>query len=133
MNLPLRLSTQLVQRSENWQTEADQSAAVGGRPVGMRVRMQVLRVAVSIVLLVGVFFLVSVYYDTAQILHDLRRLSVPTLAIITVGLFANTLAAVLRFKVIATEIKHPIPFRRAMMAVGAGSLAGALFFQLPDN
>ena len=130
MNLPLRLSTQLVQRSENWQTEADQSAAVGGRPVGVRVRMQVLKVAVSIVLLVGVFFLVSVYYDTAQILHDLRRLSVPTLAIITVGLFANTLAAVLRFKVIATEIKHPITFRRAMTAVGAGSLAGALFFQI---
>ena len=95
-----------------------------------RIHMQVLKAAVSIVLLVGAIFLVSRYYDISQIFQGARRFSVAALGIIILALFASTLAAVLRFKVIAAEINHPITFRRAMAVVGASSIAGAVFFQI---
>ena len=92
--------------------------------------MQMLKAAVSIVLFGGVVGLVSFYYDMAEILSDARSLSFGTLSIIIIALIANSFAAVLRFQVIATEIKHPIQLRRAMAVVSAGSLAGAVFFQV---
>ena len=46
------------------------------------------------------------------------------------SLLANAFAAAWRFHVVATDTGHPIGYRRAMAAVGAGSLAGAAFFQL---
>ena len=130
MSLQTRFSTQLIPGGENCSSEVSQSAPGGRRSGGLRIYLQLLKVAVSIVLLGGVIFLVSFYYDISQVFHDLRRLSIATIGTIVFALFANTLAAVLRFKVIAKEIKHPITFRRAMAVVGAGSVAGAIFFQI---
>ncbi len=92
--------------------------------------MKVLKAAVSIALLVGVVVLVGYYYDLSEILSDIRSLSVGAVGLFFVALFANAFAAVLRFKIIASEIEHPIGFRRAMAAVSAGTLAGAVFFQI---
>jgi hypothetical protein len=92
--------------------------------------MRVLKSAVSFALLVGVVLLVGFYYDVSEFSDDIRALSIGALGAILFALLANAFAAVLRFKVIASEIEHPITFRRAMAAVSAGSLAGALFFQI---
>lgn len=91
---------------------------------------QVLKATVSIALLFGVVILVGYYYDTSEILTDIRALSIGVVGLFFVALFANAFAAVLRFKIIAAEIEHPIGFRRAMAAVSAGTLAGAIFFQI---
>ena len=53
-------------------------------------RMQVLKTAISIVLLAGVFFLVVYYYDTSELLDDARGLSVATIGMIVIALLANT-------------------------------------------
>ena len=92
--------------------------------------MHALKAAVSVALLVMVIALVAINYDTAQVFQDIRGLSPAIMALIAAALLANALAAVLRFQVIATEVRHPIGFRRAMAVVGAGSLGGAVFFQL---
>jgi len=92
--------------------------------------MQIVKAAVSIALLLGVVVLVGYYYDTSEILSDIRALSVGAIGLFFVALFANAFAAVFRFKIIAGEIEHPIGFRRAMAAVSAGTLAGAIFFQI---
>lgn len=92
--------------------------------------MRFLKASISIVLLIGVVLFVGFYYDTSEIFDDFRAISAGGVAAIFVALLANALAAVLRFKIIADEIEHPITFRRAMAAVSAGSLAGALFFQI---
>jgi hypothetical protein len=92
--------------------------------------MPLLKALISIVLLVAVVVFVSLYYDTAEILNDFRALSVGGIVAVFGALIANALAAVARFKIIADEIEHPITFRRSMAAVSAGSLAGALFFQI---
>ena len=70
------------------------------------------------------------FYGVSEVLDDVRALSVAALSAIFIALLANAFAAVLRFKIIATEIEYPITFRRAVAAVSAGSLAGALFFQI---
>ncbi len=128
MSLQTQFTAPLIQRNEDWLSEKNLSASSKSRSVASS--MQVLKAAISIVLLAGVFFLVVYYYDTSELLADARGLSVATIGMIIIALLANTLAAVLRFKVIATDIKHPIHFRRAMAIVGAGSLAGAIFFQI---
>ena len=92
--------------------------------------MHVLKATISIVLLVAVISLVGFYYDTSKILYDIRKLSVLTVAFIIAALLSNSLAGVLRFKIIAAEIEHPIGFRRAMAVVGSGGLAGTMFFQI---
>ncbi|HUL88137.1 MAG TPA: lysylphosphatidylglycerol synthase transmembrane domain-containing protein, partial [Pseudolabrys sp.] len=92
--------------------------------------MKVVKPAVSVVLLVGVIFLVGYYYGTAEIFDDIRALSTGAISAILFVLLANAFAAVLRFKVIAAEVEHPITFRRAMAVVSTGSLAGAIFFQI---
>ena len=92
--------------------------------------MQIFKAVVSIALLVGVVSLVGSYYGLSEIFDDFRALSIGTIGAIIIALLANAFAAVLRFKVIASEIKHPIGFRPAMAAVAAGSLAGAVFFQI---
>ena len=74
--------------------------------------------------------LVGYYYGLSEIYDDFRALSIWSLGAVFVALLANAFSAVFRFKVIANEIKHPIGFRSAMAAVAAGSIAGALFFQI---
>ncbi len=130
MSLQAQFTAPLIQANEGWPSEKKIDAGAKSRSAASSMRMQVLKTAISIVLLAGVFFLVFYYYDTSELLADARGLSVATIGMIVIALLANTLAAVLRFKVIATEIKHPIHFRRAMAIVGAGSLAGAIFFQI---
>jgi uncharacterized membrane protein YbhN (UPF0104 family) len=92
--------------------------------------MQALKAAVSVALLVAVIAFVAVNYDAAKVLQDIRGLSPAIVTLVAAALLANALAAVLRFQMIATEVRHPIAFRRAMAVVGAGNLAGAVFFQL---
>ena len=127
MSLQAQFSPTLICESENSQSEKALNGSVAAAP---HIRTQALKVAISVFLLVGIILLVGFYFNTAQILRDLRRLSGATAAIVFIALFANVLLAVLRFKVIATQIKHPITFRRAMAVVGAGSLGGVIFFQI---
>ena len=89
-----------------------------------------MRAAVSIVLFGTVVALVVRYYGVGDALDGVRKLSPLTVSVIVAALLANALAAALRFEVIAAFTGHPIGFRRAMAAVGAGSLAGAIFFQI---
>ena len=70
--------------------------------------MQFIKVAISIVLLVGVVALVGMFYGISEVVDDVRALSVAALSAVLIALLANALAAVLRFKIIATEIEYPI-------------------------
>jgi len=88
------------------------------------------KAAISILLLATVTAAVGYQYGFTSILDHVRLLSAPVIGTIVVGLLANAMLAVLRFKVLAADAGHPIGLRRAMAAVGAGSLAGAMFFQL---
>jgi uncharacterized membrane protein YbhN (UPF0104 family) len=93
--------------------------------------MLALKAAISVALLLCVFWLVTFHYDTAEILLDVRGLSPSILGVVVLALLANVFAAVLRFQVIAADVNHrPVAFRRAMAVVSAGSLAGAIFFQI---
>ena len=56
-----------------------------------------------------------------------------TIGLVAISLFANALAAALRFKVVAAQTGHPVRFRHAMTTVGASTLAGVLFFQFAGN
>lgn len=92
--------------------------------------MLAFKAAVSILLLAAVTAVVGYRYGFTGIVENVQQLSMPVIGIIVAGLLANAMVAVLRFKVLASDAGHPIGLRRAMAAVGAGSLAGALFFQL---
>jgi hypothetical protein len=130
MRLQTQFSAQSIEANDNWRSAENLSVTARSRSVASAMHMQVLKAAVSIALLVGVVVLVGFYYDTSEIFDNIRALSIGAVSAILVALLANAFAAVLRFKIIATEIKHPIEFRQAMAAVSAGSLAGALFFQI---
>jgi uncharacterized membrane protein YbhN (UPF0104 family) len=88
------------------------------------------KVSISLTLLVAALVLIASNYDLSAIISDLRRLSIGTLATVALAFLANALIAVLRFKVIAADMGHQVSFRNSMAAVSAGTLAGALFFQL---
>jgi uncharacterized membrane protein YbhN (UPF0104 family) len=93
--------------------------------------MLALKAAISVALLLCVFWLVTFHYDTSEILLDVRGLSPPILGVVVLALLANVFAAVLRFQVVATDINgRSVAFRRAMAVVSAGNLAGAIFFQI---
>jgi len=88
--------------------------------------MLALKAAISVALLLCVFWLVTFHYDTAEILLDVRGLSPSILGVVVLALLANVFAAVLRFQVIAADInRRPVALRQAMAVVSAGSLAGA--------
>ncbi|HTM74581.1 MAG TPA: hypothetical protein VL198_15245, partial [Pseudolabrys sp.] len=63
--------------------------------------MLALKAAISVALLLCVFWLVTFHYDTAEILLDVRGLSPSILGVVVLALLANVFAAVLRFQVIA--------------------------------
>ena len=130
MSVQSEVSAPLTQRSETWPAKKESSAGSDGRPAAARPRIQFIKVATSTVLLVGVVALVGMFYGVSEVLEDVRTISIASLSAIFIALLANAFAAVLRFKIIATEIEYPITFRRAVAAVSAGSLAGALFFQI---
>ena len=117
----------LAYGNENWPSSR---STTDGRPVGLSLHIQALKVIISVGLLAGVILLVGFYYDTSEILGDMRGLSAGSVGIILIALLANALVAAFRFKVLAKEINHPISFGRAMAVVGGGSLAGAIFFQI---
>ena len=130
MSLQSQFTTPLIERSEDWLSEEKSNANSNNRSAASSMYMRVIKPAVSVVLLVGVIFLVGFYYGTAEIFDDIRALSLGALSAILFALFGNAFAAVLRFKVIAGEIEHPVALRRAMAIVSAGNLAGAIFFQI---
>ena len=93
-------------------------------------RFGVVRSIVSIVLLgFGVGWVVH-HYGLQNVFDGAKKLSPLSISFVFLALLANAFAAALRFKVVANSTGHPVRFRHAMAAVGAGSLAGALFFQL---
>lgn len=93
-------------------------------------RIGVIRSIVSIVLLgVGVGWAAH-FYGLHNVLEGAKKLSPLSIFLVFSALLANAFAAALRFKVVANSTGHPVRFRHAMAAVGAGSLAGALFFQI---
>jgi len=130
MSLQTQFTAPSVDESDDWLPEQKPSANSNRRHVASPMYMKVVKPAVSVVLLVGVIFLVGYYYGTAEIFDDIRALSTGAISAILFVLLANAFAAVLRFKVIAAEVEHPITFRRAMAVVSTGSLAGAIFFQI---
>lgn len=84
----------------------------------------------SILLLALSFYLVGHYYDVSAVFSNIRRISTFTLCILFTSLIANAFFAVLRFQIISITAGHPVKFRQAMAAVGAGTLGGAIFFQI---
>jgi hypothetical protein len=130
MTLQTHFTSLSTERSDDWLPPKKPSANSNSQSVASPMYKRVLKPAVSIILLAGVIFVVGYYYGTSEILDDIRAISVGALCAILLALFANAFAAVLRFKVIAGEIEHPVAFRRAVAVVSAGSLAGAVFFQI---
>jgi O-Antigen ligase len=129
MSVQSEVSTPMTRRSETWPDEKESSAS-SDQSAAAPPRMQLIKVLISIVLLVGVVALVGMFYGISEVVDEVRALSVAMLSAVLIALLANALAAVLRFKIIATEIEYPVTIRRAVAAVSARSLAGALFFQI---
>lgn len=93
-------------------------------------RIGFIKPLVSIVLLVvGLAWTVH-SYGISDVLSGVKKLSPLTIGFVFFGLLVNAFAAALRFKIIANSTGHPVRFRIALAAVGAGSLAGAVFFQI---
>lgn len=92
--------------------------------------MQAFKWLTSILLLIGVFVFVGFNYNFSGLLHDTGKISASVLALVFLSLMGNALAASWRFKFVAMQIGHRVTFRNAMAAVGAGSVGGALFFQI---
>jgi lysylphosphatidylglycerol synthase-like protein/O-antigen ligase/polysaccharide polymerase Wzy-like membrane protein len=130
MSLQTQFSPEPIQANDNLPPKGGLTGASGNRSVRSSVHTQVIKAAVSLALLAGVVILVGYYYGLSEITDDFRAISIVSLGAIFAALLANAFAAVFRFKVIASEINHPIGIRPAMAAVAAGSLAGALFFQI---
>src|SRR5262249_40423546 len=61
---------------------------------------------------------------------SIKRFSPATAALILCALLINGLVAAYRFKVASRATGHQVRFREALAGVAAGSLGGALFFQL---
>jgi uncharacterized membrane protein YbhN (UPF0104 family) len=89
-----------------------------------------IKIAVSIAALGAALALLAFNYDLSKVGQDLGALSPSIVAIVSIALLSNALVAVLRFKIIASDMGDAISWRRAMATVSAGSLAGALFFQI---
>src|ERR1700733_3686900 len=105
--------------------------AVSQRPSVEAFRpMQASKWLISILLLIGVIFFVGRNYNFSGFVDDARKISLPVLTLVLLSLLGNALAASLRFKVVAMRIGHRVTFRQAMAAVSAGSLFGAIFFQI---
>src|SRR6476620_2901770 len=130
MSVQSEVSTPMSLRSETWPDEKESGAISDSQSAAVSPRTQFIKVAISIILLVGVVALVGIVYGISEVVDDVRALSVTALSAVLIALLANALAAVLRFKIIATDIEYPITVRRAAAAASAGSLAGALFFQI---
>ncbi|HXF90148.1 MAG TPA: lysylphosphatidylglycerol synthase transmembrane domain-containing protein [Xanthobacteraceae bacterium] len=92
--------------------------------------MRRMKLASTILLLIGVVAIVLWSVEPSAIVDSVRRVSWGSLGIILAALFANVLAASLRVKLMAGDIGHRLSFAQAMAAVGVGGLAGAAFFQL---
>lgn len=92
--------------------------------------MKIIKIAISLSLLGLIVAVLAANYNLSAILTDTRSLSFPAIATAIVALCANALFAALRFQTLTAGVDRPIGFRRAMAAVSAGSLAGAIFFQI---
>jgi len=92
--------------------------------------MLFVKTTVSLLLLATVIVVVGYQFGVAGVVVHLHQLSYQTLAMVVVCLIANAMLAVFRLQVLASDAGHSIGLRRAMAAVSAGSLAGALFFQI---
>jgi len=91
---------------------------------------RLLRAAVSLVVLGASLAFVGHFYGTTNILEHAQSLSASTLILVFLALLLNAFAAALRFQIVARDIGHPVGIRNAMAAVGTGSLAGMVFFQV---
>jgi hypothetical protein len=92
--------------------------------------LRAIKLIISFILLGIVFAVLTRNYDFTTIRADLHRLSLLSVIAVAAALLLSALAASLRFKIIAADIGHPAGFRQSMAAVSAGSLAGAMFFQI---
>ncbi|MEJ2625791.1 MAG: lysylphosphatidylglycerol synthase transmembrane domain-containing protein [Pseudolabrys sp.] len=92
--------------------------------------MFIIKAGISILLFVAVTTFIGFEYGFEGIVEHTQQLSGSLIGFIAAGLLANAMMAVVRFKAIAADAGHPIGLRRAMATVGAGSLGGAMFFQI---
>ncbi len=95
-----------------------------------RLTSQWTKAIVSVALLCAVLAVLAANYDLSIILVNIHELPFSVAIGALAALLANGLIATVRFKVIACDMGYPISFRQSLKAVGAGSLAGAVFFQL---
>lgn len=110
-------------------TLTDSSTPPGSAAVG-RPASRSIKISVSLATLAAAMVLLAFNYDLSNVVQDLGNLTFPVLAIVSIAMLTNVLFAVVRFKVIARDMGNAISWRGAMATVSAGSLAGALFFQL---
>lgn len=89
-----------------------------------------LKAIISFGLLAAAVVYVGANFDLKNIFHELRRLSALGIAIAVLSLLVNAVLAAIRFRVIASDTGFRISLPQAISAVSAGSLAGALFFQI---
>jgi hypothetical protein len=85
---------------------------------------------VSILLLIVGVAWVGYQFGAESIVDGIRKFSPLTVSLVLSALLINAFTAAYRFKVLSSATGHPVRFRHAMAAVGAGSLGSALFFQL---
>jgi len=133
MSVQSEVSTPMTRSSETWPGGKEPSVVFDNQPAAVPSRMQFIKVAISIVLLGGVVALVGIFYGVSEVIDDVRALSVAALSAVRIALLANALAAVLRFKIIATEIEYPITVRRAVAAVRPAASPVRFCFRLPGN
>lgn len=85
---------------------------------------------VSILLLIVGVAWVGHQFSAESIFDGIKKFSPLTVSLVLSALLVNAFTAAYRFKVLSSATGHPVQFRYAMAAVGAGSLGSALFFQL---
>ncbi len=83
----------------------------------------------TLLLIVGVAW-VGYQFGAEKIFDGVSKFSPLTVSLVLSALLVNAFTAAYRFKVLSSATGHPVQFRYAMAAVGAGSLGSAMFFQL---
>jgi O-antigen ligase len=92
--------------------------------------MRYVRIAVSLLLLVGAAYVVARETDWALVSSTFTRISWAAFVLTILALLAGALLATLRLQWIARDLGYRLSFRDAMAGFTYGQVLGAVFFQL---
>lgn len=92
--------------------------------------MKYLRLAISLLLLVGAAWVVARETNWSLVSAALSRVSSGTFALAILALFGGALLATLRLQWIARDLGYKLTFRDALAGFTYGQVMGVLFFQL---